>query len=66
MGGVQGDGGACPCELGGDHSSEWRGEDPDESDLLNTADAAEASDLDLEELGETLEEAAVGSSEGSQ
>jgi GTPase len=48
----------------GELSLEW--EDPDESDLLNTADAAEASDLDLEELGETLEEAAVGSSEGSQ
>jgi GTP-binding protein len=48
----------------GELSLEW--EDPDEADLLNTADAAEASDLDLEELGETLEEAAVGSSEGSQ
>lgn len=48
----------------GELSLEW--EDPDETDLLNTADAAEASDLDLEELGETLEEAAVGSSEGSQ
>ena len=48
----------------GEFSLEW--EDPDEADLLNTADAAEASDLDLEELGETLEEAAVGSSEGSQ
>ena len=48
----------------GELSLEW--EDPDDSDLLNTADAAEASDLDLEELGETLEEAATGSSEGSQ
>ena len=48
----------------GELSLEW--EDPDEADLLNTADAAEASELDLEELGETLEEAAVGSSEGSQ
>ena len=48
----------------GELSLEW--EDPDEADLLNTADAAEASDLDLEELGETLEEAAVGSSEGSK
>jgi GTP-binding protein len=48
----------------GELSLEW--EDPDEADLLNSADAAEASDLDLEELGETLEEAAVGSSEGSQ
>lgn len=48
----------------GELSLEW--EDPDEADLLNTADAAEASDLDLEEIGETLEEAAVGSSEGSQ
>jgi GTP-binding protein len=48
----------------GELSLEW--EDPDEADLLNTADAAEASDLDLEELGETLEEAAAGSSEGSQ
>ena len=48
----------------GELSLEW--EDPDEADLLNTADAAEAGDLDLEELGETLEEAAVGSSEGSQ
>lgn len=48
----------------GELSLEW--EDPDDADLLNTADAAEASDLDLEELGETLEEAAVGSSEGSQ
>jgi hypothetical protein len=48
----------------GELSLEW--EDPDEADLLNTADAAEAGDLDLEELGETLEEAATGSSEGSQ
>jgi GTP-binding protein len=48
----------------GELSLEW--EDPDEADLLNTADAAEASELDLEELGETLEETALGSSEGSQ
>jgi len=48
----------------GELSLEW--EDADDADLLNTADAAEASDLDLEEFGETLEEAAAGSSEGSQ
>ncbi len=48
----------------GELSLEW--EDPDDADLLNSADAAEADDLDLEELGETLEEAATGSSEGSQ
>jgi len=48
----------------GDLSLEW--EDPDEAELLNRADAVEASGLDLEVLGETLEEAAVGSSEGLQ
>jgi GTP-binding protein len=48
----------------GELSLEW--EDPDEAELLNRADEAEASELDMEELGETLEEAAVGSSEGLQ
>lgn len=48
----------------GELSLEW--EDPDDADLLNTADAAEVAELDLEELGETLEEAASGSSEGGQ
>jgi GTP-binding protein len=54
----------------GDLALEW--EDPDDSGLLRAADAADAAaaadldlaDLDLEELGETLEEAVNGSSEG--
>ena len=54
----------------GDLALEW--EDPDDSGLLRAADAADAAaaanldleELDLEELGETLEEAVNGSSEG--
>ena len=48
----------------GDLALEW--DDPDDSGLLNAADAADVADLELEEIGETLEEAATGSSEGSQ
>ena len=48
----------------GDLALEW--DDPDDTGLLNAADAADVADLELEEIGETLEEAATGSSEGSQ